>query len=65
LTSSTAQVLSIATGEPARCWIVWAGDTLYASSAGSGKLSVVRDAPGEPLALLDTIATAPRHRTNP
>jgi hypothetical protein len=52
-----AQVSSIATGAAATCWIVRVGDTPYASNAGSGTLSEVRDAPGEPLALLGTVAT--------
>jgi hypothetical protein len=55
--STLTQVSSIATGEAAACWIVRVGDTLYASNAGSGTLSEVRDAPGEPLALLGTVAT--------
>jgi hypothetical protein len=55
--STLTQVSSIATGEAATCWIVRVGDTLYASNAGSGTLSEVRDAPGEPLALLGTVAT--------
>lgn len=55
--STLTQVSSIATGDAATCWIVRVSDTLYASNAGSGTLSEVRDAPGEPLALLGTVAT--------
>jgi hypothetical protein len=54
LTSSIAQVSSIATGEAATCWIVRVGDTQHASNAGSGTPS---DSPDEPLALLGTVAT--------
>jgi DNA-binding beta-propeller fold protein YncE len=51
------QVSSIATGQAATCWIIRVGDTLYASNAGSGTLSEVRETPSEPLALLGTVTT--------
>ena len=52
-----AQLSSIATGDAAACWIVRVGDTLSASNAGQRHPVGVRDAPGEPLALLGTVAT--------
>jgi hypothetical protein len=52
-----AQVSSIATGQAAARRIARVGDTLYASNAGNGTLSDVRDAPGEPPPLLGTVAT--------
>jgi hypothetical protein len=53
--STLTRVSSIAAGEAAKCSIVRVGDTLYASNAGSGTLSEVRDAPGEPFALLGAV----------
>ena len=52
-----AQVSSISTGEAAAWWIVRVGDTVSASNAGQRHAVGVRDAPGEPLALLGTVAT--------
>jgi 6-phosphogluconolactonase (cycloisomerase 2 family) len=49
---------SVPTGQAATCWVLAVGTTLYASNAGSGTLSELRDAPGAPPAVFGTVATS-------
>ena len=52
-----APVASLATGQPATCWVTADGTVLYASNAGGPSLSSVSDVPWGSLTLLATTTT--------
>jgi hypothetical protein len=54
---TVTQLASLATGQPATCWVTQAGGVLYASNAGGPTISSISDQPFGSLSLLATTTT--------